>query len=316
MDKRKPENIYNPRVSVVTAFLDGEAFLAEAIESVLAQTFNDWELLLVDDGSGPSAAAIAKSYEAQYPKQIRYFEHPKHANCGATVSRNVAIRHARGEFIAVLDADDVWLPSKLANHVALLDAHPELGLVCGAAIYWRSWSNERDDIVQTGHRQDISIYPPDAALALHPLGTATAPCPSDFVLRADLVRRLGGFEELFVGDNQLFEDQAFLSKIYLSAPVYFSSVPLLKYRVHPNSCVSRVMKAGKYHQVRLYYLEWLEKYLIVSDNVNSRVSASLRRALRYYRKPRIHYLLSLPTKVRNRCLRLRAELAWSNRVKH
>ena len=291
---------------MITAFLDGEAFLAEAIESVIAQTFNNWELLLVDDGSGPSATAIAKSYEAQYPGQIRYLQHPEHANRGATVSRNLGTRHARGEFIAVLDADDIWLPSKLANHVALLDSHPEVGLVCGAAIYWRSWSDDRDEIMPTGHRHDVSIYPPDAALALHPLGKATAPCPSDFVLRANLVRRLGGFEEQFTGDNQLFEDQAFLSKIYLSAPVYFSSAPLLKYRLHPESCVARVTKAGKYHQVRLYFLEWFEKYLMTTGKVDPRVSSSLRRALRYYRHPRIDYLFSLPTKVRNRWLRLRA----------
>jgi glycosyltransferase involved in cell wall biosynthesis len=61
----------NPRISVITAFLDGEAFLAEAIESVIQQTFCNWELLLIDDGSGEAATTIARAYAARYPKKIR-----------------------------------------------------------------------------------------------------------------------------------------------------------------------------------------------------------------------------------------------------
>ena len=285
---------------MITAFLNGEAFLAEAIESVVAQSFGNWELLLVDDGSGLAATTIAKGYAARYPEQIRYFEHPEHMNRGVTVSRNLGIRHARGEFIAIIDADDVWLPSKLADHVAVLDAHPEVGMVSGAVICWESWSGGRDYILPIGHRQDVVIFPPDAALAVYPLGTADAARPSTVVLRADLVRRLGGFEEQFIGDNQLLEDQAFLSKIYLSAPVFFCSAPLLKYRKHAASCVATVVKAGKYHEVRLYFLEWFEQYLRLNGSVDPRVASSLRRALRYYRNPRIHYLLSVPAKVRNR----------------
>jgi glycosyltransferase involved in cell wall biosynthesis len=125
---------------VITIFLDGEAFLAEAIESVIAQSFKDWELLLVDDGSGRAAATIAKAYAARYPGKIRYLEHPGHINRGMSATRNLGIKHARGEFIAFIDADDFWLPSKLADQVALLDAHPDVGMVCGSAIYWNSWS--------------------------------------------------------------------------------------------------------------------------------------------------------------------------------
>lgn len=305
LKKRKPERKDTPRVSVVTAFLNGDDFLAEAIESVVAQTYDSWELLLVDDGSGPAATAIAKSYAARYPGQIRYLEHPGHINRGATVSRNFGVQHARGEFIAILDGDDAWMPSKLVDHVAVLDAHPQVGMVCGATIYWKSWSNDQDELVPTGHRQDVVIYPPDATLALYPLGRALPPSPSDLVLRADLIRRLGGFEEQFIGDNQLYEDQAFLAKIFLAAPVYFCSAPSFKYRQHATSCVALVNQAGKYHQVRLYFLEWLENYLGTTGKVDPRVSSSLYRALRSYRNPRIHYLLSLPSRVHNRCRRLR-----------
>jgi glycosyltransferase involved in cell wall biosynthesis len=304
MNERKADRLEGPRVSVITIFLDGEAFLAEAIKSVIAQTFTDWELLLVDDGSGAAATAIAKGYAARYPRQIRYLEHLEHVNRGMSASRNLGIRHARGEFISFIDADDVWLPSKLANHVAVLDAHPEVGMVGGAVVYWESWSGGRDDIVPTGHQQNSVIYPPEAALALYPLGTAVPPCPSDVVLRAELVKQVHGFEEEFTAERQLYEDQAFFSKVYLSAPVYFCSAWVLKYRKHPASCCATVNKAGKYHEVRLYFLEWLEGYLKNREEVDHRIASSLRRALRYYRQPRAHYLLSLPKNLYNRCRRL------------
>ena len=92
-----------PRVSVITPFLDNEVFLPEAIESVLAQTFKNWEYLLVDDGSGPEATAIAKQYANRFSGRIRYLEHPGHLNRGISASRNLGVHHARGEFIAFLD---------------------------------------------------------------------------------------------------------------------------------------------------------------------------------------------------------------------
>jgi glycosyltransferase involved in cell wall biosynthesis len=300
-----PTSLANPRVSAIIIFLDGEAFLAEAIESVIAQTYQDWELLLVDDGSGPAATAIAKDYAARYQGQIRYLEHPNHANRGMSAARNLGIRHARGEYLAFLDGDDVWLPTKLADHVALLDAHSEVGMVCGATIYWHSWSGGEDRIEQTGRLQDIVIHPPDAALNQFPLGPASPASMSDIVLRADLVRQVGGPEDEFAGQ---YESRVFLSKIFLSAPVYFCSKPSNKYRQHPNSCVSRASRDGSWSRNRLRFLEWLERYVTTIDNIEPRVISSVRRALRPYRHPRIDFVLSLKSKIYRRCRRLAARV--------
>jgi glycosyltransferase involved in cell wall biosynthesis len=297
LEKRKPENTDKPRVSVVMIFFNGEAFLAEAIESVRAQTFKDWEFLLVDDGSGPAATAIAKDYAARYRGKIRYLDHPDHANRGMSATRNLGIRHARGEFIAFLDADDIWLPSKLAEHVALLDKYQDVGMVCGATVYWHSWSGGKDRIDQTGHKQDVVIYPPDSVPAVFPLGTAAPPSMSDIVLRTTLMRELSGFEEQFTGH---YESRAFLSKVYLSTPVYFSSAVSNKYRQHPASCVQTAFREGTHVQNRLDFLEWFEKYLQTKGQVDPRVTQSLQRALLPYRHPRLHYLLSLTEKVRSR----------------
>jgi glycosyltransferase involved in cell wall biosynthesis len=290
-----------PRVSAIIIFLNGESYLGEAIDSVIAQTYSNWELLLVDDGSGPKATAIAKDYVARYPGQIFYLEHANHLNRGMSATRNLGVRHARGEFVAFLDADDIWLPSKLSGHVALLDAHPEVGMVCGTTIYWRSWSGGQDDVVPTGHQQDAVIYPPNAALALFPLGTAPPASMSDIVLRTDVVRQLGGAEERFTGH---YESRAFLSKVFLSTPVYFCSAESNKYRQHPASCVQTAIREGTDVDNRLKFLEWLEHYLKSMDNVDRRVIVSLQRNIRPYRSPRIDYFISMLTKIHTKFRRL------------
>jgi len=99
-----------PLVSVITIFLDAERFLNEAIESLRAQTYERWELLLVDDGSRDGSSEIAREHAARDPHRIRVLEHAGHANLGMSASRNLGIAHARGDLVALLDADDVYLP--------------------------------------------------------------------------------------------------------------------------------------------------------------------------------------------------------------
>jgi hypothetical protein len=166
-------------------------------------------------------------------------------------------------------------------------------MVCGAARYWSSWNGGNDEIVQTGHFCNRVILPPEAALALYPLGKAFAPCPSDLLLRRELVASLGGFEEHFAGPRQLYEDQGFLAKLYLAYPVYFSDRVWLNYRLHADSCLAEVARQGRYHEVRLYFLNWLEAYLeAMALRPDQRVFAAVRRALWPYRHPKIHAVAS------------------------
>src|SRR5271154_2347778 len=104
-----------PLVSTIIIFLNAEKFLAEAVESVLAQTYPTWELWLVDDGSTDDSSRIARDYATRHAARIHYLEHPGHENRGKSASRNLGLRHSRGSYVALLDADDVWLPGKLTN---------------------------------------------------------------------------------------------------------------------------------------------------------------------------------------------------------
>ena len=134
-----------PLVSSIVIFLNAEKFIEEAIESIFAQTYNNWELLLVDDGSTDDSTQIALRYAERYPTRVRYLEHPGHQNCGMGASRNLGVRHAKGEYIALLDSDDVWLPHKLQQQVAILDSHTEAGMVYGLSQYWHSWTGKPED---------------------------------------------------------------------------------------------------------------------------------------------------------------------------
>ncbi|GLQ53670.1 glycosyltransferase family 2 protein [Devosia nitrariae] len=285
----KPGARYDePRVSVITIFLNGERFIEEAVESVLTQDFDSFELILVDDGSTDGSTAIAKGYAARYPDRVRYLDHPNHANHGMSASRNRGLDAARGEYIAFIDADDVWSANKLSEQVAIMDAHTEVGMLCGAVRYWLSWNAGQDVIIRTGHVWNVVVPAPEASLALYPLGTAAAPCPSDIMLRADLVASLGGFEEHFTGPRQMYEDQGFLAKLYLAAPVFFSDRVWLDYRQHDDSCVAEVTATGRYDEVRRYFLNWFEDYLSKQPKVDPAVFKSLHRALRPYRHPILH----------------------------
>ena len=112
-----------PKVSIVMpVYNTSEAYFREAIESVLAQTFTDFELLIIDDCSKPYIEKIVKSYNNQRIKYIRLS-----VNSGASKARNVGIDSAKGSYIAFLDSDDVWLPTKLEEQVRFLTQHPTIG---------------------------------------------------------------------------------------------------------------------------------------------------------------------------------------------
>jgi len=119
-----------PRVTVVIPTYNRARFIAEAIKSVLEQTFRDFELIVVDDGSTDDTAAVVSRFT---DPRLRYVYQ---TNQERSAARNHGIRLAQGEYVAFLDSDDVWLPAKLEYQVALLDARPAVGLAyTGAYIF-------------------------------------------------------------------------------------------------------------------------------------------------------------------------------------
>ena len=115
-----------PRISVVVPAYNAAVYLPHAIDSVLAQTYPDWEIVIVDDGSTDNTCAVVDSYRPTLQDKLQYIHQP---NRGVSAARNTGIRAARGQFIALLDGDDVWLPHRLERGLKALDADSAAGLV-------------------------------------------------------------------------------------------------------------------------------------------------------------------------------------------
>jgi glycosyltransferase involved in cell wall biosynthesis len=155
--------------SVVVPVRDGERFLGAALASVFAQTYRPIEVIVVDDGSTDGSAEVA----ARWPF-VRLLQQD---NAGVGAARNAGLALARGAFMALLDADDLWEPDKLARQIAHLDAHPELGYVC----------SRYRNFLEPGHGRPDWIS--EAQLAAPQVGTL-----SSFVARAETLERVGRFD--------------------------------------------------------------------------------------------------------------------------
>lgn len=282
-----------PRVSVVLCFYNEVRFLHEAVQSVLSQRYSSWELILVDDGSTDDSVQIGKQYAKEYPGKIFYTDHPEHKNCGLSASRNWGIRHARGTYIALLDADDVWLQDKLMLQVEIMDKYPQANVLLEASVYWNSWNNlsAEDVLIPIGVDGGKIYSPPALMLALYPLGKGAAPCPSGFMIRKSVFEGTK-FEESFRGIFQMYEDQAFLCKIYLREHVYIKETAHNLYRQRPASLVSAVHEDGRYHEVRKYYLKWFDEFLRAERFESTPVKEALRSAMFPYEHPLIFRLYS------------------------
>ena len=286
-----------PRVTVITPFLNAERWLDEAIGSVLAQTLQSFELLLVDDGSTDRSSEIARAHAAHHPGRVRYFEHAGHRNLGKAVSRNVGVREASGEYLTFLDADDVFLPHKLEHQVEIMRRYPQAVLAYGTTEYWWSWSTDaarrpRDRRSKIGVPTDRLYSPPDLLVAcLRDPGIV--PCICGLLARTSIVRSTGAFDEQI---QHLYEDQVLIAKLLLAGPVYVEPGCSERYRQHPEATSVQAIESGEYHPIRSNparrkYLEWLKQYVRSQRVRSAALERALRAAYRPYRYPRLYRLI-------------------------
>ncbi|MGH9199069.1 MAG: glycosyltransferase family 2 protein, partial [Acidimicrobiia bacterium] len=133
----EPENaVRQPRVSVVLIFQNALPLIQEAVASVFAQTCDEWELLLVDDGSDDCSTEIARDYALRWFPKVRYLQHERHESRGMCASRNLGISQARGEFVAFLDVEDSWMPNKLESALRIFESNRDVQLLVAPIMYW------------------------------------------------------------------------------------------------------------------------------------------------------------------------------------
>jgi SAM-dependent methyltransferase len=268
-----------PLVSGIIVFLDEERFLDEAIESVFEQSYPAWELLLVDDGSTDRGTEIARDWAARHPERVRYLEHEGHQNRGMSASRNLGIREARGEYVAWLDGDDVWLPRKLEQQVEILERHPEAAMVYGPLHVWYGWTGRpadavRDFVQPLGFSAGTLIEPPRLLTAFLRDDLHT---PGGEMVRRAVLESVGGFDASFRG---MYEDGVVHAKICLDHAVFASGTCWYRYRQHPDSCCNVSIAAGTDREARRRYLTWLDDHLEAEGRAGGEVGRLVRRLLR------------------------------------
>jgi glycosyltransferase involved in cell wall biosynthesis len=280
-----PQKLLNSKVSIIVPFYNREKFLAETIESILAQTHSNWELMLVNDGSTDRGDRIARQFISQHPEMIFLYSHPDRANRGASASRNLGVRKASGDLITFLDSDDILLPTSLEKELKAFQENPDADAVCGTLQYWFSWDKskyryESDFVVDLGVEVQ-RLYDSPQMLVHNLRSSGRKPGMGCVTVRRELVEKFTLFEDDFARGG---EDQIFWAILSLNAKVYVLEDCLLKYRQHSVSSTAGVADDGKAIADWEKFLSWLEKYLreneIEDADVWSAVKASRKEIVR------------------------------------
>ena len=172
-----------PRVSVIIPTFNCARFLGRSLSTALSQTYVNYEIIVVDDGSTDETRDLM----SQFSDRVHYLHQP---NRGLSSARNLALSHARGEFIAYLDADDMWYPDKLEKQVAFLDDHKECGLVHTEVTI----IDETDGVTCLRLNQDTSRERPEGYCILDLLRRCHIQIPT-VLERRDCIERVGKFDE-------------------------------------------------------------------------------------------------------------------------
>jgi glycosyltransferase involved in cell wall biosynthesis len=164
---------------------NGEKYLVEAIESILSQTFTDFELIVVDDGSVDSTPGILADYSAK-DDRVRVISQ---ANGGIVTALNAGLSRCRGEYIARMDADDISKKDRFAFQAAYLDANPTCVLVGGLADSIRPDGSLGSELTSGGRHKitNLDTFPPRIAVSLHPL----------IMVRLSALKAVGGYRNMF-----------------------------------------------------------------------------------------------------------------------
>lgn len=231
-----------PLVSVVIPAYNAERFVGEAIDSVLGQSYRRFEVIVVDDGSNDGTAARLRAYR----DRVR---HVHQANGGVGSARNRGIALATGDYIAFLDADDVWTPDKLAVQVEIADRHPESGLIACDGLRFSAagivpgrllsrWVLDRLASSSTGHVTG-RLY--RESIRSNPIAS-----PSQMLVP----RRVADDVGPMITDHADAEDWDYTLRIALRHPITMHHHALVRYRLHDDS------RSGRQAERQFVWAAW------------------------------------------------------------
>ncbi len=247
-----------PLVSVIIPAFNAEKHLAETLESLRAQTFSDFEAIIVDDGSTDRTAAVAQAYVEGDPR-FRLF---RQKNAGVAGARNAALAQAKGQWIAFLDADDVWMPEKLEVQSKIAREQPEVDFIFSNYFIW----NGSKDIEQRYlSAKKLPTGDPLVRLISYNLFGI-----SSVLVKRSLLDKVGVFDQSLAPAEDWDLWLRMAEKGFNPFGVF---IPLLRYRVWSGNA------SGNSLRMAATNIRVLEKGLARNQN-NTRVSSAYQKALR------------------------------------
>lgn len=212
-----------PIISVIIPVYNGQKTIKETIESVLNQTFTDFEIIVINDGSQDATLAIVNSIN---DNRIKVFSYP---NAGVSTSRNRGLDKAQGEFVAFLDADDLWTKDKLKEQLKALQANPQAVL----AYSWTNWIDEFGQFLRPGGHITVNGKAYDKLLVRDFIESGSNP-----LIRKQALDKVGGF------DGSITHGEDWEMWLRIAACYEFVAVqsPQILYRISPKSASFDILK--------------------------------------------------------------------------
>ncbi len=215
-------------VSVIIPSYNGSEYLPDTLDSVLKQTYTDYEIIIVDDGSSDDTKEVVERYQRKFPKKIKYIYQK---NAGPASARNNGIRNSSGEFIAFVDCDDIWVPEKLEVQVDYLRKYPQYGFVFSDVFALDEDGKVGKNMMRFKHPESGDIF--------------YSLLKENFVMTLTLVARRKCIEKVngFLEDQSIFTSEDHycwlkMANYYEGAYIY---MPLAHYRIRQGSLSSKAV---------------------------------------------------------------------------
>lgn len=248
----------SPTVSIVVPLHDGSGTVGETLASIRAQSFGDWELIVVDDASGDGGPDLVAGLTADIDQPVHLLASERAGPIGPSATRNRGLAVATGVYVAFLDADDTWDPAYLARRVTALDDDDDgLVLVWGPVLYWYPDDPGASFAQPNGLPESPTRFAPAAPIARWLLDLRGTPCPSATVFRREAMKDSGGYpEELWRG-----EDVAACIAVAADHPTAYDPAVLVRYRRHAASATSRDNRSGRRTERDVAFGRWVVAFV-------------------------------------------------------
>lgn len=220
--------LVSPKVSVIIPTYNCASMIAECLDSVLNQTFKDFEVIVIDDGSTDDTERVI----APYKNRITYI---RQVNQGAAAARNRGIKEARGDYIAFLDSDDLWFPDKLEKQILFLAQHPEYDMICGNGVFFGGGEKDGKPVIT---RKRVATIKKEG-LTLKNIYLKGLIYPSTMLVKKSVLDDIGGFDSSLPVCEDRYLSLCFLLKYKAT----FIDEALVKRRLHSGNISKRTEQA-------------------------------------------------------------------------